>query len=667
MSRLTVWRITLGATAVAAGLALWGLGVPALEAGRFQSLKWKLAGGGGVLLALAMVAVFALSLSPAWPRVEARLRRAWAAAGRLGALNLLPALASAGLLSFLVYQPIANLFELRDLFSPLEVRIGLGWLCAATAAFFLRAALPKWSGLEALAGGLLLTGLLYRAAGFAPDVSNYPFSLGWSEGSRYYYASLFTAPRLYGLDLPWPFLHPTRYLMLSVPYLIPDLPLVAHRLWQVILWLGMPLLTGALMARRLPLSPRRRALAAGWVFLFLFMGPVYYHLLGCVVILLAGFDSRRLGRSLAVVALASAWAGISRVNWFPVPAMLAIALYLLETPTQTLSLVRYWWKPALWTATGLGAAFAAQAVYIALSRQPDAGSFGSSFTSDLLWNRLLPNPTYPPGILPMSLLLALPAAALTALAWARGARQPLRGLALAGMLAVLFAMGLVVSTKIGGGSNLHNLDAFFVLLALVALMVWARAEHRTPPVAALAALVFVLPFYPLLREGGPVPLRDFSRAQYELRELRNAVEPVAASGGRVLFIWQRQLLPMGLVRVPLQPEYETVDLMEMVMSGNRAYLSRWMDDLRSARFARIVVDRQTLHYKTETDAFIEEDDAWVRSVTVPLLHYYREVQLLDGDNIQILEPAPDPGPCVLDPAAPTVKALAAGCPPAREP
>ncbi len=52
-------------------------------------------------------------------------------------------------------------------------------------------------------------------------------------------------------------------------------------------------------------------------------------------------------------------------------------------------------------------AFAANALYIRWSGNP-AGQFTSSFTSDLLWYRLLPSSTYLPGILLGALITSLP-------------------------------------------------------------------------------------------------------------------------------------------------------------------------------------------------------------------------------------------------------------------
>jgi len=65
---------------------------------------------------------------------------------------------------------------------------------------------------------------------------------------------------------------------------------------------------------------------------FLFQGAVYYHLMVCVVLVLLGYKKDKPLRTLIFVLLASVWAGISRVNWMPVPGLLAVALYLLDTP-----------------------------------------------------------------------------------------------------------------------------------------------------------------------------------------------------------------------------------------------------------------------------------------------------------------------------------------------
>src|SRR4030042_4844994 len=91
---------------------------------------------------------------------------------------------------------------------------------------------------ECLGLSFLLAACLYVAISYLPEISSYPLTLTWSEASRYYYASLFFAERIYGVVAPPTVLHPSRYLMQAVPFLIPNSPLWLHRLWQVFLWLA---------------------------------------------------------------------------------------------------------------------------------------------------------------------------------------------------------------------------------------------------------------------------------------------------------------------------------------------------------------------------------------------------------------------------------------------
>ena len=70
----------------------------------------------------------------------------------------------------------------------------------------------KWHVLFALT--TLMQGLVYQIYGHLSIISNYPFSIGYSEASRHYYASLFFAKSLYALQMPLPYLHPTRYFLM---------------------------------------------------------------------------------------------------------------------------------------------------------------------------------------------------------------------------------------------------------------------------------------------------------------------------------------------------------------------------------------------------------------------------------------------------------------------
>lgn len=507
---------------------------------------------------------------------------------------------------------------------------------------------PKSGWLGSFVLTLLVYGVVYRALVFIPDVTAYPWSLGWSEGSRYYYASLFFSNKVYGQTVPLSVLHPTRYLMQSLPFLLPEPPLWLHRLWQVLLWLGMSLLTGGLVARRFGL---------GWgmalfTFLFLFEGPVYYHLLVIVALMVWGTDTARFGRTMIIVILASIWAGVSRINWFPVPGLLASLLYFIEVPLQKKSWLWYFFPPALWTVVGTGVAFLTQFLYIQFSGNP-AEYFGSSFSSDLLWYRLYPNATYGPGLLFSLWRISFPLLLVILARWIPNWNRfhPLRLAGMAAILLVLLAGGVIVSVKIGGGSNLHNLDAYLVVLLFISAAFYAQkviAEDPRPMRSqdALWVLVFFAMLFPLrdvTQLGGRLPDRDFTTAREELAQLKAWVEPAAQAGGDILFIDQRHLLTAHLIEnVPLVPEYEVVFLMEMVMGNNRFYLENFVSDLKNNRFALIVSGTPRIHYQDSTYAFAEENNLWVERVTVPLLCYYQVALELPDSGMSILAPREEP-------------------------
>ena len=186
--------------------------------------------------------------------------------------------------------------------------------------------------LIALIAMVLCQSTLHLLLVYWPRVTDYPFARGWSETSRYYYPSLFLSEKVYGQSYPWPILHPTLHLLLAPPYLF-DAPLWFHRFWQVaIRYLLVGAVVPALMTRLSLQGRALRWLVGLWMFLFLFMGPVYFHLTIPVILVLLGFSSQNDLRTWIVVVLASIWCGWSRLNWYPMPGMIAAVLYLLEVP-----------------------------------------------------------------------------------------------------------------------------------------------------------------------------------------------------------------------------------------------------------------------------------------------------------------------------------------------
>ncbi len=141
------------------------------------------------------------------------------------------------------------------------MRLLLYWLLILAGSGLLAAAGLKRSWLELSAAVMVGAALVYRLALYLPELGTHPFSLGWSEASRFYYASLYFSRQIYGIQVPPTVLHPSRYLMQSVPFLIPNSPIWLHRIWQVLLWVGATTLSTWLLARRLAIGDRFHALA----------------------------------------------------------------------------------------------------------------------------------------------------------------------------------------------------------------------------------------------------------------------------------------------------------------------------------------------------------------------------------------------------------------------
>ncbi len=638
---------------------------------------------------------------------------------RLGRLNLI-----FFLVTIAAFPCLALIFHLI-LFQAIWVRLSSFWAAVAVASLFLMAAdadKPQnrqkgWG--TSLAVSSLSSACLYLVLSYLPEITNYPFTLTWSEASRYYYASLYFSERIYGVHATPTVLHPSRYLLQAIPFLIPSSSILLHRAWQVLLWILLPTIVGYVLARRLQITSSLQSwLLIGFVVLFLMVGPVYYHLLVPVVLVLAGFQTaqapgtwlfsknrlgtRRFFISVLVVLAASAWAGISRVNWYPVPGCLAAVLILLEEPIYSSvkpanqsykSIWIYLLRLAGWVIFGTGIAFVSQMGYILWSGN-SAERFTTSFTSDLLWHRLLPNNTYPPGLVLAIAIVSLP---LIIMVFSRlFVSQPgqptwreyhfLRLLGLAGILLVFFTGGMVVSVKIGGGSNLHNLDAFMTFLLLISAYFYygrvaadaahpaantlAEAAHPVDPETSfdehpvsksgqglllrqllgcflsanigLGLALFVSASSTIITRTPVFSFPDPQETAENLNELATPIHKALQNGGEVLFIGNRQLLTFRYFDLPLVADYERVFLMEAAMANDEIYLDRFHQELAEKKFALIISEPLSTSLKKPKDDFGAENNAWVNNVSRYILCYYTPIKTLRTIQMQILTPASQP-------------------------
>jgi len=303
----------------------------------------------------------------------------------------------------------------------------------------------------------------------------------------------------------------------------------------------------------------------------------------------------------------------------------------------------------VWVIGGFTLAYLAKQGYIAISGE-DPALFDSAFSSALLWRRLWPNATFFLGIVPAILLVMLPGAALIWLKF-RDKSLPalhwLQWLGLAGILGVFFAGGLVVSVKIGGGGDLHNLDGFLVFWALIVGGILAMSSRnqetgvsvpeKQPWRFWLAVAVIVPVFFAFMRSGS----WSFGAAQSqgtELSDLKRAIAVLQENGGDVLFISERQLLTFGELDLPVVPEYEKVFLMEMAMANNQDYLSGFREKLEDHAFAAIISDPLSTNIQGSNRGFADENNAWVRQVVMPMLAEYEGVLSWRNGEINLLVP-----------------------------
>ncbi len=645
-----LWRILFGNIVISSVLAILDLRNLALDKGfSLTQPKWLV-----LVIAIAATGVFAaFLLSLTWTKLFKKLEASYdvflSHGEKLKWLFFVLFVASLSLLPLLVLHPYIGSLLLRG---RLWIKIFIFLLLVFTSASFLRVAESvfknqnrKRSWVECILFAALAQLLVYQLVMASFYITNYPFAMGWTRDSRHYYASLFFSKLIYGQSFPLPILHPTLHFIFGLPFLFGKLPVWIHRAWSVMLTVGLTWAVVKTLSKKIH-HKIYAILFTLWAFIFLLEGSVYAHLLIPTLIIFIFVSSENLKHSWVAIIVASIWAGMSRINWFPVPAMLAALIYFLEVP-KAKSTMRYLSLPAAWFFTGTASAFLSQVAYIQLSGNGVRNQFFSSLASDLLWYRLLPSNTYAPGILGGALFLSAPL--LILVLTARKNWHPIRLWGIAFIVLVLFVGGLVVSVKIGGGADLHNMDAYFVSILLVGTTVFAREfgqDSTSKPLRGemLFAATLILIWF-VLHRGGP---RGYDKVATNaiLNDLQAQCTRVAEQGDEILFISQRHLLAVGLIEdIPLVPEYEKDVLMEMVMSRNGEYLGRFYKDLHDQRFGLIVIDPQVDSLIDGKRSFAPENNLWVLKVTKPLLCYYEPLVLYEGVRMELYVPRTEPMNC----------------------
>ncbi len=492
------------------------------------------------------------------------------------------------------------------------------------------------------------------------QVTAYPFTTFWSEGNRFFdYSTLFGSYRYlvpsgekiyafitWGMQVPW-----------ALPFIFPKLTIGAFRLWYQLMWILPTLLLGLAAAWKKPLKGINLAIAlvfAGWAFLFLDQGPIYTPLILAGLLTLLAVRAK-LPVGIALIVLASYYAKYSRWTWTYSPGLWAAMLTLLDisSPNFFREGFKKLVKPV---ALGISGYFGGQILpsiiknlsVASVKLVPDV--VGSATRQPLLWERLLPNPTFPPGILYGLLWAALPVvvllvALLAARAWKVNWMQGLAMLIIAG---AYLATGLIASVKIGGGSNLHNLDNFLVTLVMIsaAALIHLRKTNfdfnSKPILVILVGIALVAPVTFCLRGGARLSLPDEAATGEALDVVTSTVEKFKEKG-EILFIDQRQLLTFGMLRdVPLVDDYEKKYLMDQALADNSVYFQDFSRDLVNARFALIVNEPSNYVIRGSESSFGQENDAYVKWVTIPLICTYEPIYTSTEIGVELLVPRQTP-------------------------
>ncbi len=595
------------------------------------------------------------------------------------------------------------------------------WIMVLCLLAFLASKDDRLAGWRQFLSMLILTSSLFSIAASLMLVNDYPFSQGWSEGNRLWdYSVLFGRDRyLVPQEKSIPvYLDFGRQFIGGLPFLIPGITISTARLWVGLTQIIPYLLLGLALFRIAARDKLSWLLLTLWTFLFLKQGPIHPPLVISAALVALAWRSS-LWAAIPLVVGAGYFAQASRFTWIVAPGLWIFMLEIASASFQdrkstspflkraiilaffgvfggvflsnVLSLSQGWMQKAFYPEVAPVPA-AAPVSQVPNEENPvvvpeqEAKSPYPPFVElviekvtaqPLLWYRLLPNSTYGSGIL-LALLLAVgPLAAILFYVsankiWQIHALQKL--FLLLPLVAFLF-VGLVVSTKIGGGGDLHNMDMFLIGLLFTGAVAWVHGgrewllnEKNIPgimkavivlslvnsslgPLQAMRSFDFIeqAGWLKVLTDAPSEKALDMLPPQQVVDSALQIIQDeVDAAGlqGEVLFMDQRQLLTFGYISgVILVPEYEKKRLMDEAMSENLTYFEPFHADLAAHRFSLIVSEPLRTPIKDSSYQFGEENNAWVKWVSNPVLCYYEPKIILKEVGVQLLLPKTESVDC----------------------
>lgn len=595
------------------------------------------------------------------------------------------------LLALLIFISPVWLFQYTSwgvVFSDIYLRISVWFMVVIGIAFFIKKGNILFGWNEFIIATLLTSSEFVIAVPFM-NVTNYPFALGWSEGNRMWDYSIMFGRRLY--DYPSDkeivvLLDAGRQFVGGLPFILTGITIQVERFWIGLTVVLPYLLLGFAAFRFLRKKDIAPWILAGlWVLIFLKQGPIHPPLVLCAVVV-ALLWRRPLWLAIPIIAMTGYAAEESRFTWVFAPGLWIGMLELAGADLLGNKLSRTSWVRAISLGfAGVAGGYFGQKIAGMLAGDVSAtaavsvNSVVSSVSSQpLLWYRLFPNATYGIGVLAGLLIATLPLLILLSYLvvskkWILNLWQTL---AVIVPLLAFLVVGIVVSTKIGGGGDLHNMDMFLIGLMFTALIAWEKSgnnwtaivDHSPLWLKFIILLLFALPGFQSLTAmrsysfakdvSSLITLTDAPQGSsldmYPLREITDsALEKIRAevalarsNDGEVLFMDQRQLLTFGYITdVPLIPEYEKKILMNQALGSNANYFQPFYNDLAKHRFALIISEPLRTPVKDSSFQFGEENNAWVKWVSNPILCYYEEKITLKKVGVQLLVPKSEQVDC----------------------
>jgi hypothetical protein len=265
----------------------------------------------------------------------------------------------------------------------------------------------------------------------------------------------------------------------------------------------------------------------------------------------------------------------------------------------------------------------------------------------LLWNRLWPNDTYKPGII-LGLLTAVLPLILLIILWSIQKKWKLDGwqriLLIFGQTAFL-GVGILISVKIGGGSNLHNLDIFLIGLLIIGALAWKAGMgswllEKIHGENWISLIVIAAVLIPIANDALTIEPKKYPSNETTIDAVEKIQQAVKEnSEGEILFFDQRQMLTFGMVsKIPLIADYEKKWMMDEAMANNAEFFEPYIADLKRHRFDIIISEPLWIKFQGEGLDFSEENDLFVKWVSIPTLCYYEPKETFLDQGVQILIP-----------------------------